>query len=429
MSFLEEMTWRDMIHHDSDGRPGYTPKLPAALDGGVITGYCGFDPTSKSLHIGSQVPAMGLAHLQKYGHHPIVIVGGGTGMIGDPSGKSDERSLLTPEQVEENVVGIREQLGRFLDFDSKTNPARIINNADWLKPLSALDFLRDVGKHFTVNSMLGKESVDRRMEQQGGLSYTEFSYMLLQAYDFLVLFDQGCTLQIGGSDQWGNITAGIDFIRKVRGAEAHGLVMPLVSKADGTKFGKTESGSIWLDHELTSPYKYYQFWLGTADDDVISYLKYFTFLSEEEITVVEEAVAVEPEKREAQQRLAAEVTLLVHGKTELYKAGHATNVLFGGSMDEMSANDIQDIFEDVPSTSIRKEEIDGQGMTLVDMVVTVGLANSKGSARNLISGGGIYVNNHRITDAQQYIQISDSIDGQVLVVRKGAKEYRLLKIS
>src|SRR5215468_6014180 len=282
MNLFEEFKWRGMV-------ADVTPELPALLATETFTAYIGFDPSAPSLHVGSLLPIMGLARLQRFGHAPIAIAGGGTGLIGDPSGKTKERMLMTREQVEENLVGIKEQLSHFLDFDTKENPARIVNNIDWLGPITMLEFLRNVGKHFTVNSLLGKEAISRRLDSADGISYTEFSYLLLQAYDYLVLHDRyNCTLQMGASDQWGNITAGIDLIRRLRGAKAHGLVHPLVTTSSGVKFGKTEAGAVWLDAKLTSPYRFYQFWLNTDDRDVVTYLKFFTWFSKEEIDELEQ---------------------------------------------------------------------------------------------------------------------------------------------
>src|SRR5205809_1365323 len=329
-NIYDEFQWRGMLYEA-------TPDLREVLANEKVTAYIGFDPSAASLHVGSLLPVMGLARLQKFGHTPIAIAGGGTGLIGDPSGKTKERQLLTHEQVEENLTGIKAQLSRFLDFDAAGNPARIINNADWLVPISMMEFLRDVGKYFTVNNLLAKEAIKRRLETDDGISFTEFSYPLLQAYDYLVLHDRhGCTLQMGGSDQWGNIVAGIDLIRRLKSAKAHGLVFPLVATAAGVKFGKTEAGAVWLDPELTSPYRFYQFWLNTDDRDVIIYLKFFTWLSKEDIDQLEESVKGSPEKREAQRRLAREVTVMLHGETELAKAERASEILFGKEISGLS---------------------------------------------------------------------------------------------
>ncbi len=422
MNLYDEFKWRGMLHEA-------TPDLQKILVEEKLTGYIGFDPSAASLHVGSLLPVMGLARLQRFGHTPIAIAGGGTGLIGDPSGKTKERQLLTPAQVEENLIGIKEQLSRFLDFDAPSNPARIINNADWLAPISMMEFLRDVGKYFTVNNLLAKEAIKRRLETEEGISFTEFSYPLLQAYDYLVLYDRhGCTLQMGGSDQWGNILAGIDLIRRLRSARAHGLVFPLVTTSAGVKFGKTEAGAVWLDPKLTSPYRFYQFWLNTDDRDAIIYLKFFTWLSQAEIDELAESVRTEPEKRRAQRELARQVTALVHGETELEKALRASEVLFGREISGLGVQEILDIFADVPSTELEKSKLEGNGFTIVDALVVSGLAPSKGEAKRLVQGGGVCINNRRVSDARQTISGSELIDGQVLVLRKGAKHYHVIKV-
>jgi tyrosyl-tRNA synthetase len=423
MNLYSEFQWRGMIQEA-------TPDLQQILATEKLTAYIGFDPSAASLHVGNLLPVMALARLQRFGHTPIAIAGGGTGLIGDPSGKTKERQLLTREQVEANLVGIKEQLSRFLDFDATANPARIINNADWLAPITMMEFLRDVGKYFTVNNLLAKEAIKRRLETDEGISFTEFSYPLLQAYDYLVLHDRhSCTLQMGGSDQWGNIVAGIDLIRRLRSARAHGLVFPLVATTAGVKFGKTEAGAVWLDPNLTSPYRFYQFWLNTDDRDVITYLKFFTWLSREEIAKLEESVRTEPEKRGAQRELARHVTEIVHGETALRKALRASEVLFGKEISGLSVQDILDIFADVPSTELERSKLDGDGFTLGDALVVSGLAPSKGEAKRLVQGGGVCVNNRRVSDPRQAISPSDLIDGQLLVLRKGAKHYHLIKVS
>jgi tyrosyl-tRNA synthetase len=423
MNLFDEFEWRGMLY-------GATPELREVLAKEKLTAYIGFDPSAASLHVGSLLPVMGLARLQRFGHKPIAIAGGGTGLIGDPSGKTKERQLLTKEQVEENLVGIKEQLSHFLDFDAKENCARIVNNYDWLGPITMMEFLRDVGKHFTVNNLLGKEAISRRLESEDGISFTEFSYPLLQAYDYLVLHDRyNCTLQMGGSDQWGNILAGVDLIRRLRGTRAHGFVFPLVTTSAGVKFGKTEAGAVWLDPKLTSPYRFYQFWLNTDDRDVITYLKFFTWLSKEEIEESEQSLKSAPEKREAQRRLAREVTAILHGETELQKALRASEVLFGKEISGLSVAEILDIFADVPSTELEKSKLDGAGFTLGDAVVLSGLAPSKGEAKRLVQGGGVAVNNVRADDARKSISDVDLIDGQVLVLRKGAKHYHLIRIT
>ncbi|HVB73747.1 MAG TPA: tyrosine--tRNA ligase [Ktedonobacteraceae bacterium] len=422
MNIYEEFEWRGMLYDASDG-------VREALLKESLTAYIGFDPTAASLHVGTLVQIMQLLRLQQHGHRPIALVGGGTGMIGDPSGKTQERQLLSKEQIAINIEGIRGQLGRFLDFENKTNPALLLNNADWLTTISMVDFLRDVGKHFTVNYMLAKESVKRRYEQGDGISFTEFSYMLLQSYDFLQLFDRHhCTLQMGGSDQWGNIVAGTELIRKQRGARAYGMVFPLVMSSTGIKFGKTEAGTIWLDANLTSPFRFYQFWINTDDRDAIKYLKFFTMLNQEEIAELEAAMEIAPEKRAAQRRLAQEVTRMVHGENELRKAMQASQVLFGGEIADLDARDVLDIFADVPSSDVLETAFEGEGMPIVDAVIACGFATSRGAARRLIEGGGIYVNNRRVSDAQAVLDRSWLIEGRYLVMRKGAREYYLLRV-
>ena len=421
MNVFEEFRWRGMLYDASEG-------LEEALKSQSMTAYIGFDPTAASLHVGSLLPIMGLVRLQQYGHKPIALVGGGTGMIGDPSGKTQERQLLSKEQIEYNLEGIKAQLSLFLDFESKTNPARLINNAEWLTPISLVDFLRDVGKHFTVNYMLAKESVRRRYEEGDGISFTEFSYVLLQAYDFLVLHDRyGCTLQMGGSDQWGNIVAGIELIRKMRGARSYGMVFPLVTTNAGIKFGKTEAGSVWLDPNLTSPYRFYQFWINTDDRDVVKYLKFFTMLDQREIAELEISVSTSPENRTAQKRLAEEVTRMVHGESNLLRAVHASQILFGGEIVDLSAREVLDIFAEVPSSDMPGANFEGEGISIIDLVVACGYATSRSAARRLIEAGGIYVNNRRVSDIHAMIGLSSLIDGQYLVLRKGAREYHLVR--
>jgi tyrosyl-tRNA synthetase len=422
MNLYDEFDWRGMLHEA-------TPDLQKTLSEEKLTAYIGFDPSAASLHVGSLLPIMCLARLQRFGHTPIGIVGGGTGLIGDPGGKTKERQLLAHEQVEENLLGIKEQLSRFLHFDAAANPAQIINNADWLAPITMMEFLRDIGKHFTVNNLIAKEAIKRRLESEEGISFTEFSYPLLQAYDYLVLHDRhGCNLQMGGSDQWGNIVAGIDLIRRLRSARAHGLVFPLVTTSAGVKFGKTEAGAVWLDAKLTSPYRFYQFWLNTDDRDAVTYLKYFTWLTQEEIAELAESVQTEPEKRRAQKELARLVTSLVHGQSELDKALRASEVLFGKEISGLGVQEIVDIFADVPSTELEKTKLSEGSFTLTDALVVSGLAPSKGEARRLVSGGGVCVNNRRASDPRQLISDSDLIDGQLMVLRKGAKNYHVIRV-
>jgi tyrosyl-tRNA synthetase len=422
MSVFDEFTWRGMVYDATEG-------LSALLERERVTAYIGFDPTASSLHVGSLLPVMALARLQRFGHAPIAIVGGGTGMIGDPSGKSLERALLTREAIDENLAGIRTQLARFLDFDAAGNPARIINNAEWLAAFDLLGFLRDTGKHFTVNYMLQKESVDRRLAGEEGISFTEFSYLLLQARDFLELYDRfGCTLQLGGSDQWGNITAGIELIRKMRGKKAHGLVMPLVTMASGAKFGKTESGTVWLDARRTSPFRFYQFWLNASDADVEKYLAYFTFLARDAIQALIEAARAAPERREAQRVLAREVTTLVHGVEAAARAEHASSVLFGEDIGTLEASEVLDVFDDVPSVEIPASEF-AAGVGIVELVARVQLAGSKSDARRLVQSGGIYVNNRRVADAQQRLSADQAIGGRLFVLRKGQKQQCLVRLT
>jgi tyrosyl-tRNA synthetase len=422
MNLFDEFEWRGMLYEA-------TPELREVIAREKLTAYIGFDPSASSLHVGSLLPVMGLARLQRFGHTPIAIAGGGTGLIGDPK-PTKERPLLSAEQVEENLIGIKEQLSHFLDFNAKDNPARIVNNADWLGPITMLEFLRDVGKYFTVNNLIGKEAIKRRLDSEEGISFTEFSYPLLQAYDFLVLHDRyQCTLQMGGSDQWGNIVAGVDLIRRLRGTRAHGLVFPLVTTSAGVKFGKTEAGAVWLDAKLTSPYRFYQFWLNTDDRDVIPYLKFFTWLSKDEIDELEQSMKTAPEKREAQRRLAREVTAMMHGETELEKAVRASEVLFGKEISGLGVSEILDIFADVPSTEIDKSKIESEGFTLGDALLVAGLVPSKGEAKRLVQGGGVAINNLRADDVRKSISGSDFIDGQVLVLRKGAKHYHLIRLT
>ena len=421
MGLLDELTWRDMVYDTTEG-------LAEVLEREAATAYIGFDPTAASLHVGSLLPVMSLARLQRAGHTPIALVGGGTGLIGDPSGKSQERQLLTFEQAEANAQGIRRQLERFLEFGAGPNAAKMANNVEWLRPIGFLDFLRDVGKHFTVNYMIAKESVKRRIGADEGISFTEFSYQLLQAYDYLVLHDRfKCTLQMGGSDQWGNIIAGCDLVRKVRGARVHGLVLPLVTTSAGAKFGKTEAGTIWLDAALTSPFRFYQFWLNTEDRDVVKYLKFFTWLDRGMIGELERAVATEPELREAQRTLAREVTTLVHGPDAAANAERASAVLFGSSLVDATADEILTVFEDVPSVALPRDGL-VHGVATTDLVVTAGLAASKGEATRLIKQGGLYINDQRVTEERGRVTLEHAIDGRVIVLRKGQRERRIVRI-
>lgn len=419
----DEFTWRGMVYDDTEGARDLLARER-------ITAYIGFDPTASSLHVGTLLPIIALARLQRFGHMPIAIVGGGTGLIGDPSGKSQERTLLSQDEVAHNLEGIRSQLSRFLDFDAAANRARIVNNAEWLDELSLMPFLRDIGKHFTVNYMLAKESVKRRLGSDDGISFTEFSYLMLQAYDFLTLYDRyGCRLQLGGSDQWGNIVAGCDLIRKLRGAQAFGIVLPLVTTAAGTKFGKTETGTVWLDADRTSPYELYQFWLNVDDRDVVKYLKYFTFVTERDIGDLEQAVSKNPEHREAQRVLAREVTALVHGSDQVERAARASALLFGEDISEANLNDVLMVFKDAPSSELGAERFADPGMPLAEVLTHVKLTASKGEATRLVRSGGAYVNNRRVIDERARLSVRDAIGGRVIVLRKGAKHYHLVRLQ
>jgi len=420
MDLFSELEWRGLVYDATEG-------VRDALAREKVTGYIGFDPTAASLHVGSLLMMMALAHMQRHGHSPVAVVGGGTGLIGDPSGKSAERQLMSFEQVETNVAGIRGQLSRFLDFDSKVAPARLVNNADWLTKLSAVDFMRDVGKHFTINAMLAKESVKRRIESEDGITYTEFSYSLLQAYDFLELYDRlGCTLQMGGSDQWGNITAGMDLIRRLRGGKAHGLVMPLITTSSGVKFGKTESGTIWLDPVLTSPYQFYQFWLNAEDQDAVRYLRFFTFFGREEIVALEDAGRREPDKRHSQRALAREVTRLVHGETAVAEAESAATALFADQLASLNAAQIEQMLGGVPSATVMMST---GGWPVTELLTKAGVTKSKSEAQRLIRGGGISINDRRVTDEKEQITVEQAIEGRLFVVRKGKRDYFLIRIE
>ncbi len=418
-----ELKWRGMVYD-------YVEGIDVILRDQKVSLYNGFDATADSLHVGHMVPLLALARLQRFGHHPIALAGGGTSMIGDPSGKSSERQLLSRQTIEENIESIKLQLSHFLDFNVKSNPARILNNADWLLKLNLIEFLRDTGKHFTINYMLAKDSVKTRLEREEGISYTEFSYMLLQSYDFLHLHQhEKVVLQTGGSDQWGNITAGAELIRRITGNSAYGLVYPLITKSDGTKFGKTESGSVWLKPERTSPFKFFQFWLNSDDKDVVNYLKLFTFLPQQTIEELENSLKEKPEEREAQKRLAKEVTAIVHGETALSRAEQATQVLFGGSLAGLSSNDIEEIFADVPSTLLSKTSFEMSGKPILDLLVDCGMVKSKGEARRSIQEGGINLNNVRVSELEQSVKTSDLIENRYLVLRKGRKNYHLVKVN
>ena len=415
---VAELEWRGFVHHA-------TQQFQRHLAEGRRTVYCGFDPTAPSFQVGNLMPLTLLRHFQLRGHKPIVLMGGGTGLIGDPSGKPSERPLLSKEQIRDNVHRQRDQVARLLDFDARETRALVLNNADWLVEQRLVDFLRDVGKHFTVNIMMQKESVQARLDT--GISYTEFSYMLLQAYDFLHLFrKEHCTIQVGGSDQWGNITAGIDLIRRVEGGEAHGLVAPLFTTAAGAKFGKTEGGAVWLDPALTSVYKFYQLWLNTDDRDTERYLKLFTFLPRAEIDALLVQLKTTPAARAAQRALARDVTERVHGLDATAKVIRASEVLFGG-FDPHAADDatFDVLAQELPTATVPARD----GVSLVDAVVQAGLARSKSEARRSIEQGGIYVNQQRVKDPARSIASADWLAGRNLLLRKGKKEYGLLRLG
>ena len=411
-----ELKWRGFVHHVTQG-------MGTHLAAGTRVVYCGFDPTAPSLQLGNLMPIMLLRHFQLAGHRPIALMGGGTGLIGDPSGKPGERPLLSKEQIRENLQRMRDQMARLLDFDGAA-PALVLNNADWLVKQSLVDFLRDVGKHFSVNIMLQKESVKARLDT--GLSYTEFSYMLLQAYDFLHLFrERHCTIQVGGSDQWGNITAGIDLIRRVEGGEAHGLVAPLVTTASGAKFGKTEAGAIYLDPGLTSPYQFYQFWYNTDDGQVESYLKLFTLLPRHDIEALMKAQEKDPSRREAQGTLATEVTKMVHGEEAKDNATGVSAILFSDfDPHNVKASVFDEMAKEIPTASVS-----ANNLGLVDALVKAGLAKSKSEARRQIEQGGVYVNQQRVKDVDRKLDPSDWLAGGNLLLRKGKKDYGLLRLA
>lgn len=421
MSIINELQWRGLIHQCTD-LEAVTKELnqPTIL-------YAGFDPTADSLHVGSLLPLMMLRRFQLAGHRPIALVGGATGMIGDPSGKSAERSLLSKEILEKNVEGIKSQMSRFLDF-SPGSGAILVNNFDWMQSFSFLDFLRDVGKNFPVNVMLAKDSVRNRLENSdSGLSYTEFSYMLLQAFDFVHLAkNYGCKLQIGGSDQWGNITAGIDLGRRMLGQPLLGLTNPLLTTSDGRKMGKTESGTVWLDSNRTSPYQLYQYFINVADADVLLALRFLSDVDEEEYRSLESGMSNQPGA--AQRRLAQSVTRLVHGEAGLQSAVRASEYLFGGEIDRLSDSELLSIFADVPSQTAGKDLL-GSGLGIVDALVMAGLSKSKGEARRLVESGGVYVNNRRCEGVDRILSADDLASETVIVLRTGKKKYSLLRFA
>ncbi len=421
MNILEELQWRGLVADCTD-----TVELTKKISD-PITLYCGFDPTADSLHVGNLVPLLALRRFQLLGHHSIALAGGATGSIGDPSGRTQERQLLTREALDHNIAQVKEQLARLLDFNAPANPARLMDNATWTAPVSFLDFLRDVGKHFSVNQMVAKESVRARMEdRETGISYTEFSYMLLQAFDFYVLCrDHNCGLQIGGSDQWGNITAGIELTRKKLGRGVFGLTLPLITNADGTKFGKSLGGAIYLNPVKTSVYKFYQFWIRTDDRDVIRYLKFFTFLTREEIEELERQHTANPGARAAHKALAQATTDLIHGSSATVEAVRASEILFGGDVAGVSEGTFGEILGEVPTKETARADL-GAGKPLVELLVEAGLCPSKGQARKDVEGGGVYLNNAREVNPLRAVQTADLLFGKHLLLRKGKRNYAVL---
>ncbi|MFO0923728.1 MAG: tyrosine--tRNA ligase [Pirellulales bacterium] len=420
---LKELDWRGLIHQCTD-----RATLQELLKTSQVV-YAGFDPTSDSLHVGSLLPLMMLRRFQKAGHRPIAVVGGATGMVGDPSGKSDERNLLSKEVLEANVAGLEQQMRGFLDFDGPSG-AKLVNNYDWTKGISFLDFLRDIGKNVPVNVMLTKDSVKSRLERQdSGLSYTEFSYMLLQAFDFAYLAKtHQCSLQIGGSDQWGNITAGIDLGRRMHGKALYGLTCPLLLTSDGRKMGKTERGAVYLSASKTSPFAFYQYFVNVEDVDVMMVLRYLTEIEQEEILELEKATKEAPHERRAQKRLAESLTELVHGKAGLDAAKRATDTLFGAAIEDLNDAQLMDIFADVPSKTLQRQRLE-EGLSIVDALVESELAKSKGEGRRLVEGGGIYLNNRKIEGIDRVLSASDLASETVMVLRSGKRKYALLKFS
>jgi tyrosyl-tRNA synthetase len=425
MNFIEELTWRGMIHN-------MTPGAEETLNKGSVVGYAGFDPSAASLQIGNLVPIMMLVHLQRAGHKPLALIGGATGMIGDPSGKSEERNLLSVDEIRHNEERFKGQLQRFLDFDAGDVSAELVNNYDWFKDFGFLDFLRDVGKHLTINYMMAKDSVQGRLES--GISFTEFSYQLLQGYDFYRLYTKkGCLLQLGGSDQWGNITSGCELVRRMAGGEVHAVTCPLVTKADGTKFGKSAAGErIWLDPALTSPYRFYQFWLNCADEDAGKFIRIFTLLPNEEIEAIEKEQEQAPHARPLQKALARDITTRVHSKEDYEAAVAASEILFGKGTTEtlrsLSDRQFLDIFEGVPQKAVQKQALEGEGANVIDLLVDrTGLLPSRGEARRLIRSGGLNLNKSRIENEQTPVTSDRLLNGKYLLFQKGKKNYFIVK--
>ncbi|MCD8819884.1 tyrosine--tRNA ligase [Staphylococcus gallinarum] len=411
-ALIDDLTWRGLIYQQTD-----ESGIETLLNKEQVTLYCGADPTADSLHIGHLLPFLTLRRFQEHGHRPLVLIGGGTGMIGDPSGKSEERTLQTEEQVELNVAGISKQMHKIFEFDTEQG-AKLVNNKDWLGQISLIDFLRDYGKHVGVNYMLGKDSIQTRLEH--GISYTEFTYTILQAIDFGHLNrTYNCKVQVGGSDQWGNITSGIELMRRMYGqTEAYGLTIPLVVKSDGKKFGKTEGGAVWLDPEKTSPYEFYQFWINTTDDDVIKFLKYFTFLTQEEIEKLEQSLAEAPHLREAQKALAENVTRFIHGQDALDDAIRISQALFSGDLQSLSAKELKEGFKDVPQVTLSNTTTN-----IVDAIVEAGISSSKRQAREDVNNGAIYINGIRQQDTAYELTAADRIENEFTIIRRGKKKY------
>lgn len=432
VTFSAELAFRGLVHQVTSPRILERLDAPSAGGSGGLTAYVGFDPSAPSLHVGNLMQLCTLRRLQMAGHRPIALAGGATGMIGDPGGKTGERQLLGAEELAANLEGIRPQLERFLDFSDGAGAARglLLDNSAWLGPMGLVEFLRDVGKHFTVNQMVAKDSVRSRFERADvGISYTEFSYMLLQAYDFYRLHaDHGCELQVGGSDQWGNITMGVDLVRKLAGAEVHGLTTPLVTKPDGTKFGKSESGTVWLDPALTSPYRLYQFLLRSEDAVVGAYLRYFTFLDAEEIVSLDESTARYPERREAQRALAAAVTGMVHGQEQAGRAEKASLALFGAEIADLDEDVLVEVMDDAPSSFLARSALTA-GMSLIDLLVATGLSGSKSDARRAVVQGGAYVNNQRVTGDDRQLGPDDLLHDRYLVLRRGRRDYHMVRVQ
>jgi tyrosyl-tRNA synthetase len=426
LDIIADLKARGLVYQSTAEQPlaSWLAEKPRSL-------YIGFDPTADSMHVGHMMALMNLRRFQQAGHRPIALVGGATGMIGDPSGKNEERNLLDEEQLRVNSEAMKRQMSQFFDFDGGEQSALLVNNLDWMRDFPMLDFLRDVGKNFPVNVMLGKESVKSRLEDgESGLSFTEFSYMLLQAYDFVHLHDEyGCDLQVGGSDQWGNITAGIDLGRRMRSVQLHGLTSPLLTKADGSKMGKTESGAIWLSPERTSPYKFYQYWINIADDDAGGCLRMLTELPLDKIDELDRSRQEEPQKRESQRAIAEHLTLLLHGSEGLGSATRASEILFGAEIADLDDEQLLDVFSDVPSHEVSADQLAGGGLLMVDVLVETGLCQSKGDARRSIEQGGAYINNKRVEGLDRVLSAGDMASDSVIVVRRGKKKYALLKLN